>query len=54
VGTAAITTRGLKEAEMEQIVALNDRVLTNPEDEANLNTVKAEVIKLVSAFPLYK
>ena len=54
VGTAAITTRGLKETEMEQIVELIDRVLTNPEDEANLNTVKAEVIKLVSAFPLYK
>jgi glycine hydroxymethyltransferase len=54
VGTAAITTRGLKETEMEQIVELIDRVLTNPEDESNLNTVKAEVIKLVSAFPLYK
>ena len=54
VGTAAVTTRGLKEAEMEQIVELIDRVLINPEDETNLNTVKAEVIKLVSAFPLYK
>lgn len=54
VGTAAITTRGLKEAEMEKIVELIDRVLTNPEDEANLNSIKAEVIKLVSAFPLYK
>jgi len=54
VGTAAITTRGLKEAEMEKIVDLIDQVLTNPEDEANLNSVKAEVIKLVSAFPLYK
>lgn len=54
VGTAAVTTRGLKEAEMEKIVELIDQVLTNPEDEANLNSVKAEVIKLVSAFPLYK
>lgn len=54
VGTAAITTRGLKEAEMEKIVDLIDQVLTNPEDETNLNSVKAEVIKLVSAFPLYK
>lgn len=54
VGTAAITTRGLKETEMEKIVDLIDQVLTNPEDEANLNSVKAEVIKLVSAFPLYK
>lgn len=54
VGTAAITTRGLKEAEMEKIVDLIDQVLTNPEDEANINAVKADVINLVSAFPLYK
>ncbi len=54
VGTAAITTRGLKETEMQQIVDLIDQVLTNPEDEANLAAVKADVIKLVSAFPLYK
>ncbi|QPH38369.1 serine hydroxymethyltransferase [Pedobacter endophyticus] len=54
VGTAAITTRGLKETEMGKIVDLIDQVLTNPDDEANINSVKAEVIKLVSAFPLYK
>ncbi|SDC77303.1 serine hydroxymethyltransferase [Pedobacter soli] len=54
VGTAAVTTRGLKEAEMEKIVDLIDQVLTNPEDEASINAVKAEVINLVSAFPLYK
>ncbi len=54
VGTAAITTRGLREAEMEKIVDLIDQVLTNPDDEANINAVKAEVINLVSAFPLYK
>ena len=54
VGTAAITTRGLKEAEMEKVVDLIDQVLTNPDDEANINAVKTEVINLVSAFPLYK
>jgi len=54
VGTAAITTRGLKETEMGKIVDLIDQVLANPDDEANINNVKAEVIKLVSAFPLYK
>ncbi|TDG37732.1 serine hydroxymethyltransferase [Pedobacter changchengzhani] len=54
IGTAAITTRGLKEAEMVKIVDLIDQVLTNPEDEANLNAVKEEVYKLVSNFPLYK
>ena len=45
VGTAAITTRGLKEADMETIVALIDRVLSNYQDE----TVLAEVAKEVHA-----
>ncbi|MES2454120.1 MAG: serine hydroxymethyltransferase [Bacteroidota bacterium] len=54
VGTAAITTRGFKEGDMEQIVALIDQVITNPEDEENLAKVKQQVIELVSRFPLYK
>ena len=54
VGTAAITTRGFKESEMEQIVELIDQVLTNAEDENNLKEVKEKVISLVSRFPLYK
>ena len=45
VGTAAITTRGLKEAEMETIVALIDRVINNYQNE----TVLAEVAKEVHA-----
>jgi glycine hydroxymethyltransferase len=54
VGTAAITSRGFKESEMEQIVSLIDEVLTNPEDENNLAQVKVKVQALVSNFPLYK
>jgi glycine hydroxymethyltransferase len=54
VGTAAITSRGFKEAEMQQIVDLIDQVITNPEDEENLKQVKEQVILLVSKFPLYK
>jgi glycine hydroxymethyltransferase len=54
VGTAAITTRGFKESEMEQIVELIDQVLSNAEDENNLKQVKEKVISLVSRFPLYK
>ncbi|MCY1516471.1 Serine hydroxymethyltransferase [compost metagenome] len=54
VGTAAITSRGFKAADMAQIVDLIDRVLSNPEDESNLSAVKAEVTALVSQFPLYK
>lgn len=53
VGTAAITTRGLKESEMEQVVDLIDRVLTAPEDDANLLTVRQEVNSLMKRFPLY-
>jgi glycine hydroxymethyltransferase len=54
VGTAAITTRGLKEQEMEQIVDLIDQVLVNPDDEAHLAGIKKQVTSLVSRFPLYK
>lgn len=53
VGTAAITTRGLKESEMEQVVDLIDRVLSAPEDEANLLAVRQEVNTLMKRFPLY-
>jgi len=54
VGTAAITSRGFKEKEMEIIVDLIDQVITNSEDENNLKAVKEKVINLVSQFPLYK
>ena len=54
VGTAAITSRGFKETEMATIVDLIDQVITNPEDEENLNHVKKQVVELVSRFPLYK
>ncbi|MFI5451865.1 serine hydroxymethyltransferase [Pedobacter sp. UC225_61] len=54
VGTAAITSRGFKETEMEQIVDLIDQVLTQPEDENNLQQVREKVLALVNRFPLYK
>jgi len=54
VGTAAITSRGFKETEMEQIVDLIDDVLSNPEDEQNLQQIKEKVQALVRNFPLYK
>lgn len=54
VGTAAITTRGFKEADMEGIVELIDRVLSNPADEASLAQIKKEVVALAAQFPLYK
>ncbi len=52
-GTPAITTRGLKEAEMPIIVDLIDRVLHAPEDEANIAAVRAEVNALMVNYPLF-
>ena len=48
VGTAAITTRGLVEADMETIVALIDRVLTNHTDEDVIEEVANEVNEMMS------
>lgn len=53
LGTPALTTRGLKEAQMPAIAALIDRVLSAPDDEANHKAVKAEVEALMNKFPLY-
>lgn len=53
VGVPAVTTRGLKEDEMEQIVTLIDKVLMNADDSAVLNQVKDEVMALMKQFPLY-
>jgi glycine hydroxymethyltransferase len=54
IGTAAITTRGLKEKEMEKIVELIDAVISNPENESELKRIKTEVHTMMAANPLYK
>jgi glycine hydroxymethyltransferase len=53
VGTPAVTTRGMKEAEMTQIAGLMDRVLSKLGDAATEAAVRAEVQELTSRFPLY-
>jgi len=53
VGAAAITTRGLKEAEMETIVDFIDRVIQNPDNEAELQAVAQEVHSLMEGRPLF-
>ena len=53
VGTPALTTRGFKEAETEQIANLIADVLDNPSDAATIERVKADVKKLTDAFPVY-
>lgn len=53
VGTPAITTRGLKEGDMDAIVEMIDRVLSNHENEAVINEVSADVHKFIARFPLF-
>ncbi len=54
VGAAAVTTRGLKEKQMEKIVDLIDRVIVKNEDEKTIKDVRKKVNKLMEDFPLYK
>ena len=53
IGTPVVTTRGMAEAEMVQIAALMDRVLTNPGNSSEEAAVRGEVQELTSRFPLY-
>lgn len=53
VGTAALTTRGLKEQDMERIVGLIDDVLTDTENETKIAGVKQEINTWMEQFPLF-
>ncbi|WP_214714444.1 MULTISPECIES: serine hydroxymethyltransferase [unclassified Exiguobacterium] len=53
LGTAAMTTRGLKEDDMREVARLIGRVLTNHEDEAVLAEAHEAVRALTSKFSLY-
>jgi glycine hydroxymethyltransferase len=53
VGTPALTTRGMKEPEMEQVGRLLSRALKNFENETTLAEIKREAGKLCDRFPLY-
>jgi glycine hydroxymethyltransferase len=52
VGTPAVTTRGLKEEHMPKIVELMDRVIVDPENMQVIDSVRAEVNKMMKDFPL--
>ncbi len=53
VGTAAVSTRGLKEKHMEKIVELIDEVITNPESASNAKKVSKKVNEMMEKYPLY-
>lgn len=52
-GTPAITTRGVKEDQMAYIVELIDTVLSNPEDEQTITSVRKKVNEMMQAYPLF-
>ncbi|MDN3723855.1 serine hydroxymethyltransferase [Aequorivita sp. SDUM287046] len=54
IGTAAVTTRGLVENDMEKIVDLIDEVITNFQDETKLESVAETVNQMMSGLPLFK
>lgn len=53
VGVPAITTRGLKEADMGEVVNWIDKVLMNPDSDDVIKTVKGEINEFMSRFELY-
>ena len=53
LGTAAITTRGIKPAQISAIVEVIDRALMNKDNDSALQEVKAEVQKLMNGLPLF-
>ena len=53
LGTAAVTTRGMKEAEMEVIADAIEKVLSAPENEEIKKEVKVRMAALTKEFPLY-
>jgi glycine hydroxymethyltransferase len=53
IGTPALTTRGMKEAEMKQIGSWIASALEQRNDDAALNKIRGEVAELAERFPLY-
>jgi len=53
LGTPALTTRGMKEAEMEHIAYLINKAIENRNDEKALESVRNEVLELTKKFPIY-
>ncbi len=54
LGTPAVTTRGMKQNEMEIISGFIDESLNSMGDESKLNDIKAKVKELCESFPIYK
>jgi len=53
IGTPALTTRGMREAEMRQIASWIDQALVERNNDAALARIRGEVAELANQFPLY-
>ncbi|MDE5608562.1 MAG: serine hydroxymethyltransferase [Muribaculaceae bacterium] len=53
LGTAAITTRGVKEDSMGDIVEMIDTVLSNPEDQKTIDSVREKVNTMMADYPMF-
>jgi glycine hydroxymethyltransferase len=53
VGSAAVTTRGMGEAEMKRIVELMDEVINHRDDESQIHQIRQSVNQMMAEFPLY-
>ena len=54
IGTSAVTTRGMADAEMRAIGAMIDRVLRSGGSDPVVDAVRGEVSEMCEAFPLYE
>lgn len=54
LGTPAATSRGMKEADMKQVAAWIDRIISDVENEKVTATVKSEINEYMKQFPLYE
>ena len=54
IGTPAITTRGMGEPEMIQIVNWIDKIINDPDNEKLCSDILLDVNDLCSKFPIYK
>jgi len=52
LGSPALTTRGMKEAEMEQVATLIGKVLNDMDNKKNISAVRDEVLELTARFPV--
>jgi glycine hydroxymethyltransferase len=54
LGSAAVTTRGFKEKEMQLVATLIDKALKNHQNKEALDDIQKQVITLMEGFPLYQ